>query len=69
MIPQTDSIVDSVIDKFVQRAEVGMKKYGTNMDRSDLTLEEWIEHTIEEHMDAIIYLQKIKVSLSTPSKS
>jgi hypothetical protein len=25
-IPKTDSIVDSIIDRFVERAQVGMKK-------------------------------------------
>ncbi len=39
-IPKTDSIVDSIIDIFVERAQVGMKKYGTNLDRTDLNLEQ-----------------------------
>jgi len=57
---KTDSIVDSIIDKFISRSNVGKKKYGTNLDRSDLSLDEWIEHALQEHMDAILYLQKIK---------
>lgn len=57
---KTDSIVDSIIDKFIDRSRVGKNKYGTDLDRSDLSLEEWIEHSLEEHMDAILYLQKIK---------
>ena len=57
---KTDSIVDSVIDNFIERATVGKAKYGTNMDRTDLSLEEWIEHALQEHMDAILYLTKIK---------
>jgi hypothetical protein len=57
---KTDSIVDSVIDSFVDRANVGKAKYGTDMDRTDLSLEEWIEHALQEHMDAILYLTKIK---------
>jgi hypothetical protein len=69
VIPETDSIVDSVIDKFIERAQVGINKYGVGMDRSDLSLEEWIEHALQEHMDAILYLQKIKTLLVTPSKS
>jgi len=59
-IVKTDSIVDSVVDKFIDRARFGKKKYGTDLDRIDLSLEEWIEHALEEHMDAILYLQKIK---------
>jgi hypothetical protein len=56
----TDSVVFSVIKQFKQRADFGMKKYGTNLDRSDLTVLEWIQHAQEEHMDAILYLEKLK---------
>jgi len=56
----TDSVVFSVINQFKQRADFGLNKYGTNMDRTDLSLLEWIQHAQEEHMDAILYLEKIK---------
>lgn len=56
----TDSIVFSIIEKFLQRSELGMKKYGTNLDRTDLNILDWIQHTHEEHMDAILYLEKLK---------
>lgn len=55
-----DSIVSSVIKKFEKRAKFGKEKYGTDMDREDLTLLDWIKHAQEEHMDAIIYLEKIQ---------
>jgi hypothetical protein len=53
-----DSIVASVISKFRHRAEFGKKKYGTDLDRIDLDLEAYLEHALEEHMDAILYLTK-----------
>jgi hypothetical protein len=53
-----DSIVRSVIDKFIQRAEFGKQKYGTDLDRTDLDLEDYLQHALEEHMDAILYLTK-----------
>ncbi len=59
-ILKTDSIVDSVIDSFVNRASIGKQKYGTDLDRSDLSLYEWIEHMQMELQDAILYLEKIK---------
>jgi len=37
-----------------------MMKYGTNLDRTDLTVLDWIQHAQEEHMDAILYLEKLK---------
>ena len=59
-IAKTDSIVDSVIDQFVSRAKFGKNKYGTDLDRQDLSVVEWLDHAIEEHMDAILYLNKLK---------
>jgi len=62
-INKLDSIVYTVVKKFTSRAEIGYKKYKTNMDRSDLTIVEWIDHSIEEKMDDIIYMEKIKQEL------
>ena len=59
-IEQTDSIVDSVIDQFVERAKFGKEKYNTDLDRTDLGILDWIEHAKQEHMDAILYLEKIE---------
>lgn len=55
-----DSIVQAVIEKFTMRAEFGKKKYGTTLDRTDLSVLDWITHAQEEHMDAILYLEKLK---------
>lgn len=55
-----DSIVGSVISKFLERSRIGKEKYGTDLDRTDLSLYDWIVHAQEEHMDAILYLEKIK---------
>jgi hypothetical protein len=55
-----DSIVTSVIKQFEERSIKGKEKYGTDLDREDLSLLEWIEHAKQEHMDAILYLEKIK---------
>lgn len=55
-----DSVVKSVIGKFVGRAKFGMEKYGTDLDRNDLTTVDWITHAQEELMDGILYLEKLK---------
>jgi hypothetical protein len=57
-IKVTDSVVDSIIDKFVERATIGREKYGTDLDRQDLSLEDWLEHSLQEKMDDILYIQK-----------
>lgn len=63
-VPKADSIVDHIVDKFISRSNVGKAKYGTTLDREDWSLDQWIENAIEEHMDAILYLQKIKTIIS-----
>lgn len=55
-----DSIVESVINQFKQRSEVGIKKYNTTLDRNDLSTLDWIEHAKQEAMDFILYLEKLK---------
>lgn len=62
-ISKLDTIVYNIISRFTSRAEFGYKKYKTNMDRSDLTIIQWIDHSIEEKMDDIIYMEKIKQEL------
>lgn len=56
----SDSVVNSVIEKFIDRSKVGLLKYGTTLDRDDLTFNDWVTHAQEELMDAILYLEKLK---------
>lgn len=58
-----DSIVDSVIQKFLQRSAFGQEKYGVTLDRTDLSVKDWIQHAQEELMDAILYLEKLKQTM------
>ena len=58
-----DTIVNSVILKFLQRSEVGKRKYGVTLDRTDLQPLDWIQHAQEELMDGILYLEKLKKEL------
>ena len=60
-----DSVVTSVLQQFISRATFGKQKYGTDLDRTDLSIVEWIQHAQEEHMDAILYLEKLKQLHST----
>ena len=56
---KSDTIVESVRAKLLQRAERGVKKYGVTMDRNDLTELEWLVHAQEEAMDLAVYLEKL----------
>ena len=55
-----DSIVQSVIQQFIERSKMGKEKYGTDLDRTDLNTKDWIQHAQEELMDGILYLEKLK---------
>lgn len=59
-----DSIVQSILEKFVDRAEMGFKKYNNTLDREDLSRMDWINHAQEELMDGILYLERLKQDLN-----
>ena len=61
-----DTIVESVIRKFQERSAVGIRKYGVTLDRTDLSMVDWIQHAQEELMDGILYLEKLKQTVKPP---
>jgi hypothetical protein len=54
-----DPIVEAVREKLLSRSEVGIKKYGTDMTRTDLTIINWLTHLQEELLDSSVYLERI----------
>jgi hypothetical protein len=40
------------------RHEMGLAKYGTTVDRNDLTPSQWCQHAIEELLDGAAYLMR-----------
>lgn len=59
-----DPVVESVVDKFIERSNVGFAKYGKTLrdDKSDLFV--WANHLQEELMDAVLYMQRLKEELT-----
>ncbi len=57
---KVDSVVESVIKKFKDRSNVGIKKYSTTLDRTDLKPIDWITHAQEEAMDFCLYLERLR---------
>lgn len=55
-----DSIVESVRQDLLDRSEVGIKKYNTTLDREDLDLIDWLEHSRQELLDGALYLTRAK---------
>jgi hypothetical protein len=62
-IDNKDSVVYRIATLLKNRSETGIRKYGTTLDRTDLSVKQWIDHAIEEALDHALYLQKIKDSL------
>jgi hypothetical protein len=52
-------ILYSIIDDLLIREDKGLKEYGTTMDRTDLSEQDWLQHAYEEALDLAIYLKKI----------
>lgn len=63
-IDNKDSVVYRIAHLLKSRSETGIRKYGTTLDRTDLTIKEWIDHAIDECLDQALYLQKIKNELN-----
>jgi hypothetical protein len=57
---QDSECLTRVIDFMRRREAVGLVKYGTSMDRTDLTPLQWIVHAQEEAADLILYLERMK---------
>jgi hypothetical protein len=53
-----DPIVDSVINQFSKRSEVGIKKYGTTLEENNN--DDFLQHLKEELMDAVLYIEKLQ---------
>lgn len=53
------SVEDRVVDKLRARGVFGRHKYGTTMDRKDLTLAQWGTHLQEECLDGAQYAQRV----------
>lgn len=60
IVKTTDTQVKSVINKLDQRSLTGLIKYGTTLDRDDLSLLDWLNHLQEELMDAVLYVERLK---------
>jgi hypothetical protein len=59
-----DKIVEEIVTKFRERSQIGITKYGSTLERNDLDVEQWMEHLLEELMDACLYLQRMKKDIN-----
>lgn len=52
-----DKIVEQVIQKYQQRSEVGINKYGTTLENNNK--DNYLNHLQEELFDASLYIEKL----------
>ena len=61
-----DKIVEQVVDKYYERSQVGITKYGTTLENNNK--DNYLLHAQEEAMDLSLYLQKlIEIVRDTPN--
>lgn len=58
-----DKTVEKVVNKFVERSEIGLHKYGSTLYENPLELSAWLLHLQEELMDAVLYIERAKQEL------
>ena len=54
-----DPVVQCVVNKFVDRSDVGFKKYGKTLRNDDSDVFAWLNHLQEELQDGILYIEKV----------
>ena len=59
-----DKIIQKVVEKFKERSDVGYKKYGVTLHDDEPSLHKWLNDLQEELMDAVNYIQKLKMETS-----
>ena len=67
-----DEVVKNVVDKFVERSNVGYQKYGQTLHSERTSgvkdLAAYLNYIQEELMDAILYIQAAREELSDEKK-
>jgi len=64
-----DNNVNEICSEFVSRSLHGYNKYGVTTERTDLDLDQWIQHLKEELMDAVVYVHRIQKERQSESEA
>jgi hypothetical protein len=64
-----DNIVEAVRQDLLERSQTGIRKYNTTLDRTDLSLRDWMQHAYEECLDQANYLKRSIVELDKAGKT
>lgn len=58
-----NAILTQVLDVLVEQTNKGVEKYGETVNPDSLETIDWLNHAIQEHADAIVYLTVLKQKL------
>lgn len=67
--PTPDPVVEANVRALRERSHVGIAKYGVMLDRTDLSLRDWLQHALEETLDKANYLQAAIRKLDADAKA
>jgi hypothetical protein len=59
----TSETVQAAQRLLAERERVGLAKYGTTVDRTDLQAGDWLQHAIEEASDLLLYLIRLQQTM------
>ncbi|WP_058618543.1 hypothetical protein [Methylobacterium indicum] len=63
-----DPVVEAVRADLLRRSQAGIEKYGTMLTRTDIDLQGWVRHALEEVLDLANYLKRIEMELEGRSR-
>ncbi len=61
-------IAAAVASDILARAELGLRKYGVPLSRTDLSRAQWLQHAYEEALDLANYL-RVLIEMEKPTKN
>lgn len=65
---QNNPILKSIQSKLISQTEKGLKKYGNSVNPSEYTTAQWVDHLQEELIDALVYAETIKSTVTAHVK-
>lgn len=58
-----DKVVEAVRADLLRRSQLGIQKYGMTLERTDLSLKQWLQHAYEETLDQANYLKRAIIEI------
>jgi len=63
MTNRSSTVVERIRDELTRREQTGLIKYGRTVDRTDMTVTEWLQPAKEEALDFAVSIEPIITEL------